>query len=266
METTVITRREDLKPRGEGIRDLFLRSYGSPLNREVWTWAYLDNPHGDAVVALCEDGGVLVGHYAIIPLPVRGAGRALNSWLSMTTMVAPTHRGQGLFVLLARAAYEAAAARGADCVFGFPNRQSEPGFRKHLGWRMAAPDHLATFPKADLVAFAGQQPVFPRGRLGLDLSSEATRRWRLAKPGTDYRTAEGLVYKEYGGTLDVVYCEEPCHLAALPGDRDLNVLVPGDCPLPAGTRAVEYLFGGAPLAGEFDPAAIRRCMLLSDVF
>lgn len=266
MKTTVITSKESLLPHREDILALFTASYGSALDAAVWTWAYLDNPAGEPVVALCHDEGRLVGHYAVIPMPVARAGARLEACLSMTTMVAPTHQGRGLFVSLARAAYDAASARGVACVLGFPNPNSAPGFRKHLGWQLPVPDRIATFEKSSLLAFADAHRPFSADRYGIDLADARLRRWRLAKPGVAYRELEGLVVKDFGDAVDLVWCAHERHLHALPGDRPINVLVEGGVALPAGVTASDYQFGAASLAQPVAAAQFQRCMLLSDVF
>ena len=51
------------------------------------------------------------------------------------TMTHPNHRGKGLFIALAQKTYTVAAQEGIQLVFGFPNRNSYPGFVKKLGWQ-----------------------------------------------------------------------------------------------------------------------------------
>jgi GNAT superfamily N-acetyltransferase len=52
----------------------------------------------------------------------------------MDTMTHPDFRGRGVFVALARACIEIAAARGIRVLYGFPNDQSYPGFVRRLEW------------------------------------------------------------------------------------------------------------------------------------
>lgn len=266
MKTTLITSKEALLPHRESILTLFSDSFGLALPAGIWDWAYMDNPHGDPVVALCHEGRALVGHYAIIPFPVTRAGKRVNSYLSMTTMIAPTHQGRGLFVSLARTVYDATAATGGACVMGFPNKNSAPGLFRRLDWIRPAPDRLARFSKPALMAFARQHPLFSADRFGVDMEEGVMRRWRLAKPGFAYEERDGLVYKPFGDALDLVWCGHERFLDALPDGRDLNVLVSGDYPLPPGITSKEYQFGVLPLAASIHPDAISRCMLLSDVF
>jgi hypothetical protein len=51
------------------------------------------------------------------------------------TMTAPDHRNKGLFVLLAKKTYELAEENGIQIIFGFPNENSFPGFKKKLDWQ-----------------------------------------------------------------------------------------------------------------------------------
>ena len=113
MDTVTINTKHELARHGEAIETLFLECFGDRLSLALWHWAYLDNPHGAPWVSLCYDSTRLVGHYAMIPLPLTSSQGRLNSFLSMTTMVAASHRQHGLFVKLGQATYDAAKAAGA---------------------------------------------------------------------------------------------------------------------------------------------------------
>jgi len=50
------------------------------------------------------------------------------------TMTHKSHTGKGLFTKLARMTYELAKQEGISFIFGFPNKNSYPGFVKKLEW------------------------------------------------------------------------------------------------------------------------------------
>ena len=51
------------------------------------------------------------------------------------TMTHPDHGGKGLFTTLAKMTYELAKNEGIEFIFGFPNKNSYPGFIKKLSWQ-----------------------------------------------------------------------------------------------------------------------------------
>lgn len=266
MNTTVLTTKKALAAHQQSILGLFEDSFGSRLTAELWTWAYIENPNGEPIVSLCHDGSRLVGHYAMIPMPLCRGLETAKSYLSMTTMIAPTHRGHGLFVGLAKAAYMAATSLGVDYVVGFPNQNSAPGFRKHLQWVLPPPDRIATFNKTELIQFAEHHPFIGHDCFSIPMGNDLFRKWRLAKPGTNYQHNDGLTIKTYGDAIDLVWAGSNQYLDSLPSGQDINVLIPGQLPLPTNIPSQEYQFGGTRLSTHFEPAIISRCMLMSDVF
>jgi hypothetical protein len=266
METVTIGTKTDLVEHEAAIARLFSESFGSPLPVELWRWAYLTNPHGDPYVSLCYDNGVLVGHYAMIPLPVSSLEGRLNSYLSMTTMVSPSHRMHGLFTVLAEKTYEAGKSAGVDLVMGFPNAMSAPGFKKRLGWDLPPTDYVAALPKQELIAAARAEPLHTPEAFRLDLTNARTREWRLSRPGAKYQWNAGLAYKEYGHDIDLLAYNSPDQLDALPDGRKINLLLPDSIAALKSFKAFDYQFGGRGLASRFESDRILRQMALSDVF
>lgn len=78
--------------------------------------------------------GEPAAYYGVFPVKVRGGETTVVAAQSGDTMTHPDHQGRGLFTMLGRATYEAAAAEGIAFVFGFPNENSYPGFVRKLGW------------------------------------------------------------------------------------------------------------------------------------
>lgn len=268
METITIETKLELAKHQDAIEKLFLGAFGSPLPLDLWRWAYLDNPNGEPIVTLCYDDGVLVGHYAMIPMPLRSDREHLNSYISMTTMVAISHRKHYLFTSLAHAAYAIAKVRGVDFVMGFPNEQSAPGFRKRLDWNLPPSDYVASLTKAEVLAAAKslQGLVGNSDSFRLDLLNESVRSWRLSKPGSTYHWVDGLAFKEYGDTVDLMAFNHPDQLVALPEGRSVNLLLPATVTSLLPHKVFDYQFGGLSLSSPFEPDRIHRQMALSDVF
>lgn len=265
MKIFTVNNKRDLAGHRFGIEALFFNCFGQRRLSDVWDWAYILNPHGEPLVSLCYDGDELVGHYAIVPMPLSNGILRQNSYLSMTTMVAESHRKFGLFTQLAQATYETAAHRGVDFVFGFPNSQSAPGFKNRLNWTLPKSDYVVKVDKAALEA-ALCSGVFDKvGLFGLDLRDPDVRRWRLLRPGAKYTFEGGLVLKEQNDSVDLLWWECPDSIRSLPDDKPINLLVSADSGLdPYADFA--YQFGGIGLASKFEPALINREMAISDLF
>jgi len=265
MNIITVTSKTDLLQHREQIERLFFASFGQRSLGEVWDWAYQHNPNGEPIVTLCHDEGELVGHYAIVPMPLSNGTTRKNSYISMTTMVAESHRKYGLFTQLAQANYAMAKDLGVDFVFGFPNSQSTPGFRKRLEWQLPESDYVATVDKPTLLALASAGQLDKGDRFGLDLNESALREWRLSRPGATYVFEHGLAYKRHGDTVDLLWWDRPASLAHLPDGARVNLLVDAALGLEP-NRQFDYQFGDVGLCSAFDPAAIHREMALSDLF
>ncbi len=113
-----------------GIRALFdaVKQGERPLAHD--RWRFFGRPDEPAVLIVGEDDQGIAGLNALLPTEAILDGRRFNACQSIDTMVHPRARGTGLFGLLARKAREAAAARGIEVVYGFPNATSLPIFVK----------------------------------------------------------------------------------------------------------------------------------------
>jgi len=265
MKTLTITRKQDLLEHRPAIEELFFNSFGQRALGSVWDWAYLDNPNGEPVVSLCYDEGRLVGHYAIVPMPLSCGVISMHSCIAMTTMVAQSHRKFGLFNQLVQENYRAATEQGVDFVFGFPNRQALPGLRKRVHWTLPETDYVATVSKETMLAAAKAGSFDKTGLLGLDLTDPVIRAWRLARPGSTYTFEQGLAFKRHQDGVDLLWWETPDALASLPEDASINVLVLASSGLES-NRQFDYQFGGIGLRSDFNATTINREMAISDLF
>jgi hypothetical protein len=265
MKTFTVNRKQDLLEHRPAIEDLFVNSFGQRAIGSVWDWAFVDNPNGEPFVSLCYDEGNLVGHYAIVPMPLECGDVRKKSYISMTTMVAESHRKFGLFTQLAQETYRIATESGVDFVFGFPNSQSTPGFRKRLDWVLPESDYVATVDKATLLASTKAGKFDKIGLLGLNLNDSVIREWRLSRPGSTYTFEQGIAYKRHQDAVDLLWWDAPEALASLPDDASVNLLVSASSGLEP-NRQFDYQFGGIGLRSAFDVTAINREMAISDLF
>ncbi len=265
MQTLAIDDATALVSHAPAVEQLFLECFGNRMSSAIWRWAYLENPLGHPWVSVCYDGDRMVGHYAMIALPVSNGSEHVSCCLSMTTMVAASHRQHGLFVKLATATYDRAKAAGVAWVMGFPNEMSAPGFERRLGWRIGTPDRVVDATRAQWLEHAAELSI-DSALLRLDLRDASARAWRTSRPGGDYRWNDGLLWKPYEGGIDVLSYEEPGQLATLPPDVRINLLLPADHPACQHFPSRPYMFGGTDIARHFDPAPILRNMALSDLF
>ena len=70
MRIRVINDTQELRAIKEQILELFFRAYSRELHDALWDWAYILNPTGEPIVAIAEEDSEVVGHYAIIPMPL----------------------------------------------------------------------------------------------------------------------------------------------------------------------------------------------------
>lgn len=77
----------------------------------------------------------VAGYYGVFPILASYETKSLLIAQSGDTMTHPKHQGKGLFTVLAKLTYELAINSGIEFVFGFPNKNSYPGFIKKLNWK-----------------------------------------------------------------------------------------------------------------------------------
>jgi hypothetical protein len=269
MDIITINKKVELLKYKESILDLFHQVFGEALPEELWRWAYIENPFGDPSVTLCLDGG-LVAHYAAIPFPLEdSANNKYDAFLSMTTMVAASHRKYGLFTKLAAATYQDLKSRGVDWVVGFPNEMSAPGFKKRLDWNLLDADHVVSVNRQQLmnlaIAIEERMLEIPMA-VSANLADESIRDWRLSKPGVNYNWNNGVAYKSFNGQIDVMYYDRIGALHELPDSQRYTIVVPRDIVEDLEFVLFDYQFGGIGLNKKFSPESVRRQMCMSDVF
>jgi GNAT superfamily N-acetyltransferase len=122
-------------------RTVFTEQPADRFSTAYWAWEFVDNPDGAARLWLADDGGTIVGHYAIIPRMVRVGDERLRGSIVVDVMSHPDYRKQGMFTSLGSAALADAGQVGIDFSYGFPIRHEVmPGHLK-IGWH-----HLFDIP------------------------------------------------------------------------------------------------------------------------
>lgn len=85
-------------------------------------------------LAISEQGEI-AAYYGVFPILGVKNGASVLVAQSGSTMTHPNHQKKGLFVTLAKLTFEAACEEGIQFIYGFPNENSFPGFKKKLNWK-----------------------------------------------------------------------------------------------------------------------------------
>lgn len=262
LEFRLIKSKADLNSYKAAILELFKVSFGTHLDELTWEWAYIDNPNGEPIVALCFDNNKLIGHYAIIPFHLRRINVVVKCLLSMTTMVHIDYRRYGLFVKLADLAYAEALKQNYQIVFGFPNQNSAPGFSKKLGWTLSEKSYVAKVSNSDLMQL---NKSYAESNIYFDIRNTSLLEWRLKKPSTQYQNLnETLIVKAFESNIDILYHE--FDFSGLDPSSECFVMITNDNSF-IDKKAFDYVFGYKVLGKEvvtendFIPS-----LIMSDVF
>lgn len=77
----------------------------------------------------------VAAYYGVFPMILSYNNQDILVAQSGDTMTSPDHQKKGLFTLLANETYQLADELKVPFVFGFPNKNSYPGFAHKLGWQ-----------------------------------------------------------------------------------------------------------------------------------
>ncbi|HEU4537566.1 MAG TPA: GNAT family N-acetyltransferase, partial [Polyangiaceae bacterium] len=102
-------------------------------------WLYERNPEGPPTTVLIDDGGPdgLVGCASVMPRRAWAGGREVRAGVLCDLAVARRHRVGGPALMLQRSLIEAIKTEGYAFLWGYPNRNSVPVF-KRLGYKPVA--------------------------------------------------------------------------------------------------------------------------------
>lgn len=73
-------------------------------------------------------------YYGVFPIGLNYESKDHLIAQSGDTMTSPNHRKKGLFIKLAIETYKLSEELGIKMIFGFPNKNSYPGFKEKLNW------------------------------------------------------------------------------------------------------------------------------------
>lgn len=182
---------------------LFLAVYGHKVDKDSLVRKFDTSVFGAGYIgflAFAAGSEDPAAFYGVFPVRVRLNGKEYLAAQSGDTMTHPEHRGKGLFVELARRTYALAQESGIVFVFGYPNKNSYPGFVRKLGWKHPF----------DMIAWNSFLPVPPIARF------VAGSRWRAPYMGY-FRSVSRLFFTvcapaELGDSFDdVVHDNAVCH-------------------------------------------------------
>jgi len=269
IELINISNKEQLLKHYQGISDLFAESFGKPLDKALWHWAYIDNPFGEPLVAIALYQGRVVGHYAVVPMDLENGSDKISGFLSMTTMVAVDFRMHKLFQRLAEMVYSRINnLRGAAIVFGFPNDNSAPGFVKRLGWTISE-DYkvISVKPKQikEVVSLLKSKLASDPYTLNLDLPS--VREWRTTKPKQSWSYKNALGLKPIGDQFDLMHIADAEQLVSIEFSSAINMILPitGDVEMDDVEISFPYRFGYRLFNTVKEPNLFVQ-MSMSDIF
>lgn len=237
-----------VEPYGRDIVDAYGRLFpgDADKNAELLDWRFAANPHGAGQFAVAREDGVIGGMIALVPTAMTGRDGSVAGFQAIDTIVDPQMRGKFVFMRLGKLAEEYCAGQGA-ILWGFPNAQAARGWFGRLEWkrtgsvpflirplrsgyvlrrlaprlggidvRLFARPRKAPLPNAPIDARYDGLWRSIAGTMGLGVDRSADwLRWRLARPGADYRfaavgsqdysaAAAITIARKHGGTIAYV--------------------------------------------------------------
>jgi hypothetical protein len=248
----------------EQILELFEKCFSRPLQETLWDWAYLNNPSGKSIVAIAEEHGEIVGHYAMIPMPFLLDDRHITGYLSMTTMVRPDFQGKGLFKLLAQEVYK---TREEDSfVYGFPNSKSIEGFKKYLGWNISNEYSLIKIASRYLLESSSLLVQSTKSACKLDLDNSAFLKWRISKPITSYQAKGKFIYKNYDDSVDLVSFDFNLDKKLILKFPTVSILTSDLELIKRASYVRNYPYGSRTFSTKDNFTSPSPTMLMSDIF
>ncbi|MEZ5021728.1 MAG: GNAT family N-acetyltransferase, partial [Chitinophagales bacterium] len=84
---------------------------------------------------LAFDGNQPAAYYGIFPVVAEYNGQDFQIAQTGDVMTSPNYRKKGLFTFLAKKIHLLAKEYGIELIYGFPNKNSTPGFKRNLEWQ-----------------------------------------------------------------------------------------------------------------------------------
>ena len=109
---------------------------GSERNIDNLKWLHQQNIACTNIIyyAIENEHTSVAAIYTALPVISTVKNLSVKALQSIDTLTDKSHRGKGLFILLAEKLYKDATDNGFAYVYGFPNENSAHGFFKKLGW------------------------------------------------------------------------------------------------------------------------------------
>ncbi|MEO0310958.1 MAG: hypothetical protein RIQ89_615 [Bacteroidota bacterium] len=104
-------------------------------HNEILRWQ-LRNPLAPPIYKIALDKGKVVAQYLLWPVLYSCNGVSVQGSLSVNTITARSHRGKGLFIQLAKEAYNDCLKKKLLFTIGFPNKNSIHGFVNRLNFKI----------------------------------------------------------------------------------------------------------------------------------
>lgn len=206
--------------------ELFKTSFGKPISASEVEVKYNTKAFGIEYLGyMAFHNETAIAYYGVLAVPFILNGKDLIAVQSADTMTHPDYRRHGLFPLLAKKTYELATQEGASFVFGWPNQNSYPSFKKKLDWQ----------DLGNMVKFTVKVPTLPLAKLsvkapfirGLYLSFfktvSKTNSITLQSAITDNsvkRSRDYLAYKETQGVFEI-----PTHFGNIVASLDYRLKI-----------------------------------------
>jgi hypothetical protein len=200
----------------------------------------------------------------MIPMPFEQDSNKLQGYLSMTTMVHPNFRKYGLFVELANMAY--GQANKNSFVYGFPNANSLPGFKKRLEWKVSSEYYIASIGEHVLPMYQSSLKLEKLRKIRFDMSNPEFLAWRLSKPGNTYKCQNSLIYKEYKGMIDLMNIGAGSLPFFNKCEKLFNILTNDESLLSASNSVQPYHFGVRSFGAQINIESFSPTLIMSDVF
>ncbi len=112
---------------------LFNTVFSKNFNHSDWNKKHFESPRGHTIFIGAFDGDRLAGFNGFMPAEYISNGSVYSAAQSCESAVHPDYRGRGIFSKLILKGHEVLRDRGFDLIFGYPNKNSLPGFLK-LKW------------------------------------------------------------------------------------------------------------------------------------
>lgn len=269
IELINIVSKEQLLQHYNGIAELFAESFNKELDKELWQWAYINNPFGEPLVSIALHRGEVVGHYAVIPMNLENSTDKIYGFLSMTTMVAVDFRMHKLFQILANMVYTRIKNLGVPAiVFGFPNDNSAPGFTKRLGWTISEDYKVVSVKPYQINEVASLiEGLLQSNPYTLSLEDSSIKDWRTNKPKQTWLYNNSLGLKPIDNEFDLMHITDGKALAKSQFQAAVNMILPVNDKLNIDDIKISfpYRFGYRLFNTEKEPNLFVQ-MSMSDIF